>query len=62
MVMAALAVAITFGGKISGGHFNPAVTAYQFLAGRVSKNRALAYVGAQLSAAAAVGLIARLKY
>jgi aquaporin Z len=57
MIVAALAIAIALGGKISGGHFNPAVTAYQFVAGRISQSRAMYYVLAQLAAGIAVGLL-----
>ena len=59
MIVAALAVAIALGGKISGGHFNPAVTMYQLVAGRITQTRALFYVLAQCAAALVVGLIAR---
>jgi aquaporin Z len=54
MVVAALAVAIALGGKVSGGHFNPAVTLLQYASGKVSQTRALTYVGAQVAAAVAV--------
>ena len=58
MIIAALATAISFGGKISGGHFNPAVTLFQYVSGRVSRSRALYYVLAQLAAGVSVGLVA----
>lgn len=54
MVVAALAAAIALGGKVSGGHFNPAVTLLQYASGKVSQYRALTYVGAQVAAAVAV--------
>ena len=54
MVVAALAAAIALGGKVSGGHFNPAVTLLQHLSGKVGQAKALSYVGAQLAAAVAV--------
>jgi aquaporin Z len=57
IVIAALAIAVTFGGKISGAHFNPAVTLYQLIAGRISKSRAMYYVLAQLAAGLSVGLV-----
>ena len=51
MVVAATAIAIGLGGKISGGHFNPAVTAWSLLSGKISKQRAMTYTLAQLGAA-----------
>lgn len=45
--LAVTAVMLAFG-YISGGHFNPAVTLGNFLAGRVRPVEAAAYVGAQL--------------
>jgi aquaporin Z len=58
IIIAALSIAIAFGGKISGGHFNPAVTVYQLISGRISTSRAVMYIIAQLSAGLGVGLIA----
>ena len=46
----ALAVLISALGAVSGGHFNPAVTAGVLLAGRISGGLAAAYVAAQLAA------------
>jgi glycerol uptake facilitator-like aquaporin len=54
LIPAALGIAIVFGGKVSGGHFNPAVTLFQFMSGKISKSHASAYVGAQLAAGLAV--------
>ena len=54
LIVAALAVAIALGGKVSGGHFNPAVTLLQYLSGKVGQMKALYYVGAQLAAASLV--------
>lgn len=51
LIVAALAIAIGLGGKISGGHFNPAVTAWSLLSGKISKQRAMTYTLAQLGAA-----------
>jgi aquaporin Z len=51
MIVAALAIAIALGGKISGGHFNPAVTAWALLAGKISQNKAVTYILAQMAAA-----------
>jgi len=59
LIVAALATAITFGGRISGGHFNPAVTMYSFMVGKTSQTRALSYAGAQLSAALVIGLLSK---
>jgi len=50
-VVAALAIAIGLGGKISGGHFNPAITAWALASGKLSKAKALSYVIAQIAAA-----------
>lgn len=57
LVVAALAAAIGFGGRISGGHFNPAITAYSWMTGRMSQSKALMYMGAQIAAGLAVGLL-----
>jgi len=46
---AALAIAITIGGPISGGHFNPAVTIMMTVAGKLSTKDALPYILAQIS-------------
>lgn len=48
---AALTVAILIGGKVSGGHFNPAVTVGLTLAKRLSKNLVLPYIFAQIAGA-----------
>jgi aquaporin Z len=52
LIIAALAIAIGLGGKISGGHFNPAVTMWALIDGKIGKAKALSYILAQLSAAA----------
>ena len=59
LIVSAFAIAIAFGGKISGGHFNPAITAYSFMVGKTSQSRALSYAGAQLSAALVIGLLSK---
>jgi aquaporin Z len=44
----ALAVAIYFGGSISGGHFNPAVSTMMLVKGAISVDTWLGYVIAQV--------------
>jgi len=51
LIVAALAIAIGLGGKISGGHFNPAVTAWALASGKIGKAKALTYIIAQVAAA-----------
>ncbi len=51
LIVSALAIAIAFGGKISGGHFNPAVTAWALLDGKISQQKAISYMLAQIGAA-----------
>ena len=53
-VIAALAIAIALGGKVSGGHFNPAITVLQLLNGKIQMKKATPYLVAQFAAAAAV--------
>jgi aquaporin Z len=50
LIVAALAVAIALGGKISGGHFNPAVTMWALASGKLSKAKAVGYILAQILA------------
>jgi aquaporin Z len=59
MVIAAVSVAIAIGGPVSGGHFNPAVTLFQHVNGKISHPTLLAYVAAQLAAAVSVGFLRR---
>ncbi len=47
MVGLALAVAILFGGKISGGHFNPAVSFTMFMKKSITMRQLMFYVLAQ---------------
>jgi glycerol uptake facilitator-like aquaporin len=56
-VVAALALAIGLGGKISGGHFNPAVTAWALAAGKIGQSKAIMYILAQLVAALTVWMV-----
>lgn len=51
LIVAALAIAIGFGGKISGGHFNPAVTVWALLSGKIGRGKAISYLLSQLGAA-----------
>jgi aquaporin Z len=50
-VVAAFALAVGLGGKISGGHFNPAITVWALANGKIGKTKALTYVVAQVAAA-----------
>jgi aquaporin Z len=51
LIVAALALAIGLGGKISGGHFNPAVTMWALASGKIGQAKAVTYILAQLCAA-----------
>lgn len=55
----ALAVLVSALGAVSGGHFNPAVTAGVWLAGRITPILAGSYVAAQLVGALGAGLALR---
>lgn len=44
----ALLAVIYFGGAVSGGHFNPAVTVMKFANKEMSNSAALGYIGAQV--------------
>lgn len=57
LTVAALAIAIYFGGKVSGGHFNPAVTFYKFLSGNISQTKAMWYVSAHYCASLVIFLL-----
>ena len=50
----ALAAMILFGGAISGGHFNPAVSLLMFMRGSMSQTKLFSYVAAQLLASVGV--------
>lgn len=41
LIVAAFAVAVGFGAKVSGAHINPAVTLMQYLGGKIGETRAL---------------------
>lgn len=59
MIVAALAVAISLGGRISGGHFNPAVTVFAWVSGKMSNARAISYILAQSLAGVGIALLHR---
>jgi aquaporin Z len=54
-----LMVMVFAGGHVSGGHFNPAVSAAVFLRGRMASNEFVAYVVTQCVAAVIAGLLVR---
>jgi len=47
-VAAGLLAAIYFGGRISGGHFNPAVSIMMFIKGNINGDLAIVYISAQI--------------
>jgi glycerol uptake facilitator-like aquaporin len=51
LVVASLAIALGFGGKISGGHFNPALTGWALASGKIGMQKAISYLIAQFGAA-----------
>ena len=55
----ALAAVILFGGSVSGGHFNPAVSVMMLLDMKISMGEAVAYIVAQLCAAVSAILLVR---
>jgi len=56
-VVAALATAIGLGGKISGGHFNPAITAWALTSGKINNSKALMYLVAQFGAGLTIWIL-----
>jgi glycerol uptake facilitator-like aquaporin len=56
-IVAAVAVAIALGGKVSGGYFNPAVTAWALASGKISNSKALIYWIAQIGAGLTIWII-----
>jgi aquaporin Z len=54
-----LMVMVFAGGHVSGGHFNPAVSAAVFLRGRMASNEFVPYVVTQCVAAVIAGLLVR---
>ena len=57
MIVAALAVALGLGAKISGGHFNPGISLWAWLAGKIPTNTLGLYVGAQAAAATTIWIL-----
>jgi aquaporin Z len=51
LIVAAFALAVGLGGKISGGHFNPAVTLWALSSGKIGQAKAVSYILAQIAAA-----------
>lgn len=47
-IVSALFIAISLGGNISGGHFNPAISTMMTFAGKLSKKDLPAYLLAQI--------------
>lgn len=62
LILAALGTAIGLGGKISGGHFNPAITTWAYLEGKVSGATAVYYYVAQILAALTVVFLGKLGF
>lgn len=60
LILASLGIAIGLGGKISGGHFNPAVSTWAWLSSKLSTVDFGMYVLAQTSAAALVWILGEL--
>ncbi len=57
LVIAAIAIASSFGGKISGGHFNPARTVWELASGKIGQQKALLYIIAQIGAGLFIWLL-----
>lgn len=47
-VAVGLLAAIYFGGKVSGGHYNPAVSVMMFVKGKIAGDLAILYISAQV--------------
>lgn len=61
-IISSLAVAIGIGGKVSGGHFNPAVSSWAWLSGKLTNADYAMYVISQVSAATVVWVLGALKF
>ena len=59
-VVASIAFAIALLGRMSATHFNPAITAWTWMAGKLPSNTALMYLSAQFSAAVSVWILSSL--
>jgi len=57
MIVAALAIALGLGSKVSGGHFNPAISLWAWLAGKIPTHTLGMYVGAQTAAATTIWIL-----
>jgi aquaporin Z len=57
LIVGALAIAKSLGGKISGGHFNPAVTVWALASGKISQSKGVMYILAQLLAAVSIWVL-----
>jgi aquaporin Z len=54
---AALSIIVYFGGPISGGNYNPAVTILMVIAGKMPKEELIPYILVQVAAAIVVSVI-----
>ena len=59
-VLAALAFAIAAVGKMSFAHFNPGISVWAYLSGKMPTNTFMVYLAAQISAAATVWVVGTL--
>jgi glycerol uptake facilitator-like aquaporin len=59
-VLSALGISIALGGKISGGHFNPAITFMKYLQGDITQTKAMYYVSSQYFASLVVFFLSSL--
>jgi glycerol uptake facilitator-like aquaporin len=60
-IAVALLAAIYFGGAISGGHFNPAVSFMMYLSKSINFNKLMGYAAVQLLGATAALYFSKLK-
>ncbi len=51
LTVASTAIAMSIGGKVSGGHFNPALTGWALASGKIGMQRGISYFIAQFGAA-----------
>ena len=57
LVISALAIALGLGGKISGGHFNPALTLWSIASGKIGMQRGITYLLAQIGASVFIFMV-----